>query len=297
MNTPSPIVRHGDTTTFVVKVNGKPLDTTTQVVSIDTWVGVSRIPRARLVIFDGSAAEQDFPLSNSKTFLPGNKVDISAGYSGRVTPIFSGVIVKQGIEISQSESSRLVVHLADQAIKMTLERHNAIYQNITDSDLIGKLIDASGLAKKVTPTSVTHATIIQHDSTDWDLMVARAELHGFVVTVDAATVTVGLPDTQQSPTLLVQYGNSILDFKAERDAEMSKIRGHVRFQGSALAQTGKTIQLAGVGDRYNGSVYISGVHHEISNGQWFTTVDFGLAWPGFSAEGGSGGEVIGVKIS
>jgi uncharacterized protein involved in type VI secretion and phage assembly len=64
-------------------------------------------------------------------------------------------------------------------------------------------------------------------------------------------------------------------------SKLSKIRGQVTFQGSALAKTGSMIQLAGLGDRFNGPAYISGVEHRIGDGLWTTTVTFGLAWPWF----------------
>jgi Rhs element Vgr protein len=359
MSAPSPAILRGATLKFTIKVAGKALTSTTQVVSIDTWVSVNRIPRARIVLYDGSASKKNFPASNLKTFLPGNKIEIAAGYDSKVTPIFSGVIVKQGITINQTESSRLVVDATDQAVQMTLERKSAVFPKITDSDLIGKLISANGLAKSVTATTTTYEDIVQYYCTDWDLMLTRAELNGFVATVDAGKVTVGPPNTQQSPVLLVEYGTSILDLDAEMDAatqyaqsaiksyswdesvqqvinsgpgtvsvteqgnvssaelakvfnvssfplqtgamidknaleawssaellksKMSKIRGEVRFQGSALAQTGKTIQLAGLGDRFNGTAFISGVHHELTGGRWLTTVSLGLAWPWFTVE-------------
>jgi uncharacterized protein involved in type VI secretion and phage assembly len=69
----------------------------------------------------------------------------------------------------------------------------------------------------------------------------------------------------------------------------------VRFQGSSLVKTGKTIELSGLGDRFNGTAFISGVHHNIHNGVWMTTVNFGLSaqWfaanaPHLSAPGASG---------
>ncbi len=59
-------------------------------------------------------------------------------------------------------------------------------------------------------------------------------------------------------------------------AELSKIRGRMKFQGSAKTKVGGTIELAGVGDRYNGKVFVGGLEHEIIDGNWFTEVDFGL---------------------
>lgn len=359
MTAPSPALQDSSLLSFTVKVEGAAIPSTIQVASIDTWSAVNKVPKARLVIFDGSPATQDFELSNLKTFLPGNKLEIAAGYDNKVASIFRGVIVKQGIEIDQTQGSKLVVEVTDEAIKMTLERKNAVYEKIKDSDLIGKLISANGLAKSVATTNTVQEEVVQFYASDWDLMLTRAEMNGFVVMVEGGKVTVKEPDTQQSPALRVQYGESILDFQAEMNAatqyapaaiksyawdtatqkltesgpaqvrvkeqgnvtsdqlaqvfkvkkftqqtgapiektsvqdwssaellksKLSKIRGYVSFQGSALAATGKTIELAGLGDRFNGTAFISGVHHHIANGRWTTEADFGLSPRWFAAE-------------
>lgn len=359
MTPPSPLAGDPSLVTFTVKVEGKAVPGTVRVVSIDTWTAVNKVPKARLVMFDGSAAASDFPLSAEKTFLPGQKVTVAAGYNSKETPIFQGVIVKQGIEINRTEGSKLVVDLTDEAIKMTLERKNALFEKIKDGDLIGKLIAANGLAKDVAATSTVHEQVLQYYASDWDLMLTRAEVNGLVVIADGGKVTVKAPDTKQTPVLLVKYGDSILDLGAEMDAatqfapsaiqsatwdvatqkliesgpgsvsvgelgnvssaelakvfgvkkfnqqtggpieksslqdwssaellksKLSKIRGFVTFQGSALARTGKTIELAGLGPRFNGTAWISGVRHSITDGIWLTTADFGLSAQWFAGE-------------
>lgn len=60
-------------------------------------------------------------------------------------------------------------------------------------------------------------------------------------------------------------------------AGLARVRGRVRFQGSALAQVGALIEVVGVGSRFSGPVLATGVRHEIVDGNWFTEVDFGLA--------------------
>ena len=67
-------------------------------------------------------------------------------------------------------------------------------------------------------------------------------------------------------------------------ARLAKICGSVRFQGSALAQIGKMIELAGVGPRFTGNAYVTGVDHMISNNRWLTSVEFGLPAGRFVAE-------------
>lgn len=57
---------------------------------------------------------------------------------------------------------------------------------------------------------------------------------------------------------------------------LARIRGHVSFQGSALAKPGVLIELAAVGERFNGNAFISAVHHEIRDGNWTTRTEFGM---------------------
>jgi len=59
-------------------------------------------------------------------------------------------------------------------------------------------------------------------------------------------------------------------------AGLARIRGRMRFQGSAKAKVGTLIDLAGVGARFNGSVFVGGLEHEIEDGNWTTEVEFGL---------------------
>ncbi|ACE85011.1 type VI secretion system tip protein VgrG [Cellvibrio japonicus] len=63
---------------------------------------------------------------------------------------------------------------------------------------------------------------------------------------------------------------------------LARIRGHVSFQGSALAKPAALLELAGVGARFNGTVFISGVEHSVADGNWITRVDFGMAPQWFS---------------
>ncbi len=60
-------------------------------------------------------------------------------------------------------------------------------------------------------------------------------------------------------------------------SSLARVRGRIKFQGSALALVGGLIELAGVGERFSGTVYATAVHHEIADGNWFTDAEFGLS--------------------
>ncbi|GAA4316856.1 hypothetical protein GCM10023149_14130 [Mucilaginibacter gynuensis] len=55
---------------------------------------------------------------------------------------------------------------------------------------------------------------------------------------------------------------------------LSKNVGRVRVQGNAAIKPGTLITLAGVGDRFNGDVFVSGIVH-VFDGTWLTDVQFG----------------------
>jgi uncharacterized protein involved in type VI secretion and phage assembly len=56
--------------------------------------------------------------------------------------------------------------------------------------------------------------------------------------------------------------------------QLSKAVGRVRIEGSALVKPGVMITLDGVGDRFNGDVFVTGVLHTF-DGNWLTDIQFG----------------------
>ena len=63
-------------------------------------------------------------------------------------------------------------------------------------------------------------------------------------------------------------------------SELAKIRGTVRFQGNAGLLPAQLLEISGLGDRFDGNAFVSGVVHEFSEGRWTTVATVGLdpAW-------------------
>jgi len=59
-------------------------------------------------------------------------------------------------------------------------------------------------------------------------------------------------------------------------SRLAKIRGRVRIEGYPDIKPGQLIKLEGVGDRFTGELFISGVSHKIQSGLWSTNLQFGL---------------------
>ncbi|MUG97762.1 type VI secretion system tip protein VgrG [Scytonema sp. UIC 10036] len=84
-------------------------------------------------------------------------------------------------------------------------------------------------------------------------------------------------------TLELRHGGFVSqpELKAWADAQMlksrlAKIQGRVKTKGYPDAKPDVLVELKGVGDRFNGLAYVSGVRHEMVGGAWFTHMQLGL---------------------
>lgn len=346
----SPLLDSDGVVSFIVLSSGSAIPSTMEIVSIEIESAINRINTATIILNDGDMPTGAFPVSDKETFKPGSEISIQLGYDQAVATVFSGIVIRHSVRISGKNEARLVVECKDKAIAMTVARKNAHYENIKDSDIFSQLIGSySGLSADVTATTITHKELVQYYCSDWDFMLARAEMNGQLVTLDAGKVSVKAPQTSSAAVLTVTYGTDLIDFRAELDARaqlsnvtasgwdlashamvqgqatpqtlneqgnitsatlasvlnvadyplqtsvpldssalsewakaqqiksgLSRIRGHVSFQGSALAKPNGLLEVAGVGTRFAGSVFISKVQHSVADGDWTTRVEFGL---------------------
>ena len=352
----SPISDKSIYVSFSIKVGGKEIDDTYQVKEIEISKSVNRIPKVEFLIYDGSASQSDFEISNTDTFVPGKEIEISAGYESGSNTLFKGIITKHELQLRGGKSF-LAVECRDKALKMTTSRKNAFFVEMKDSDILTKLIDDSGLEKDVDATAYTHKEVVQYYVSDWDFMLIRAEVNGLLVYVSDGKVSLKKPDFSAAADLKLTYGIDLIDFNAVMNSEeqLKKVscyswdyanqevtdeesstatspgQGNItpkklsdvvatdeyrlqssgqvskeelkswadsrlmrsalaayqcrfKFQGSEKAVVGSMIEIAGMGDRFNGVAFISSVRHMIKEGDWITEVQTGMGADFFSEE-------------
>lgn len=57
---------------------------------------------------------------------------------------------------------------------------------------------------------------------------------------------------------------------------LAKIRGHVKIDGTAAVSPGQIIELNGVGERFEGKLFVTAVRQQYENGNWQTSIQFGV---------------------
>lgn len=325
------------------------MDDVPSLISVTVRRAVNKVPSATLTFSDGDMPRRRFPLSDSAKLKPGAEVTVKVGYGDDETAIFSGIVVKHGLTITGANEARLVVECRDKAIRMTVGRRNARYEDQTDGDIMRAQVARHGLSARVSGARLAHAQLVQHYCTDWDFLLARAEANGCLVVVTDGEVAVAEPVAAGPAVLKVTYGEDLIEFEAELDARhqyaevqarawdaktqavlegasagparldrqgnlqsgelaqvlavgpvnlqtgaalprpalddwakaqqvksgLSRVRGRMRFVGTARAAPGTLVDLAGVGDRFNGLVLTTGVSHRVERGEWSTEVEFG----------------------
>lgn len=110
--------------------------------------------------------------------------------------------------------------------------------------------DASGVPGWAEPGNITGATLAQ------TIDLPNYELHhsGY------------LPEAELQSWVNGQMLRSI----------MAKIRGRAKCTGFAGVKPGDIVAVTGVGQRFNGNVFVTAVRHDFGNGIWDTHIQFGL---------------------
>ncbi|MGJ8744935.1 type VI secretion system tip protein VgrG [Polaribacter sp.] len=134
-------------------------------------------------------------------------------------------------------------------------------------------IDARHQVKKVSSYAWNHS--------DQELLEIEAKnpsvsLNGNISVSDLEEI-IGLENLE------LKHGGAVTDEELQEWADakwlfqqLAKVRGRVKFQGIPAVKPNTILKLEGVGDRFNGKVYVTGVVHEIFDGNWTVSAQFGL---------------------
>lgn len=232
---------------FEVKIGGKVLPKEVVVMKIHVKSEVNKISKASISLLGGNSYESIFPESELADFEPGKEIVISLGYSEKNTQVFSGIIVKHRLAVSEgylsfASRSLVVLEASDKAVKMTVEKKSDLYEKKKDSDVINSIISAAGLTKKVTATTLQHDFISRHNCTDWEFILHRAAANGMVVFNSANTITVEAPKVSSSEVATIIYGKDIYSFHAElnsvRQLQQIESSTYDLFEEKELLQNG-----------------------------------------------------------
>lgn len=199
-------------TTVTIKSNGKVMSQDFEILSIDVSKEFNKVPRAELKLIDGDVSKSEFHILDGDFFELGKQIEIALKYEGEPNSeerVFSGIVTQQGLSLDRMGTT-LMVDLADEAVKMTRGRSNAIFANKKDSEIITSLVAKHGLtAGSIAATKLAHAQMVQYYSSDWDFVMARAEANGHLLLSDDGEVSTVEPEVG-TPFLDLELGRDVI---------------------------------------------------------------------------------------
>ncbi len=217
-NTLIPTPAASDLPSFKILIDGAEINQEYQVAAVDVSKMYNKISFAKIKLCDGNTAEQDFKISSSDDFKPGNKIEIQAGYHQTLATIFKGIIIKHSIKSNKNKTSSLNIEAKDESIKLTIGRKCNYFYDSSDTDIIEEILGNYSLQSEVESTGVTHKEMVQHYASDWDFILSRAEMNGMLVFTDNGKLIIKKPDTSASPLFTANYGANLMEIEAEMDA-------------------------------------------------------------------------------
>lgn len=248
----SELIASGGLVTYEVKIEGNKIPDKYGVVSIQIEKYVNRISGAIIVINEITGADTQFEVSSSDNFIPGKAIVIDAGYNTKNKTIFKGIVIKQSLKIDANLGPILEVECKDAAIQMTVGRKNASYAKGADSDAITKVIgNYGGLTSNVASTTPSIPLLQQYYCSDWDFVLARAEVNGMLVSTINGKVSVFKPDANTESVLKLAYGNNLLSFSADLNSitQLGSVKASAWDPKTQKLITGEaSSDLAGPGD-------------------------------------------------
>ncbi|GGH69139.1 Rhs element Vgr protein [Filimonas zeae] len=206
---------------YTITVNGKAIDDSLEISFIKVAHEVNKISYAEVILSGPAAADgSSISFSDSDTFTPGNAIVISAAYGDdQQTALFTGVIVKHGLDMNPDSTINLKLLCKHAAVSMTFGRKEQLFGQQTDSDIITAICGTYGLSVTVTSTSFKNEMFFQKLATDWDVVLSRAEFNGMLIFLDGDSPVIKAPDFSGSPVLAVAPGGGLLNFQSELNAE------------------------------------------------------------------------------
>jgi phage protein D len=130
----SPFTEQSDLVSFEIFSNGKPINDTIQVLSIEVQLKSNGIDKSIITILDGNVFKGTFDVLDSNTFEIGANIEVKLGYHARNDSVFKGIVTEQKIIINEEYGSALQVccmHHDDQ--------RNALQAQISDIPKIAEL--------------------------------------------------------------------------------------------------------------------------------------------------------------
>lgn len=156
----------------------------------------------------------------SSPFVMGASVEIKLSDHGAqsrdVGLTMKGEVTAVELQADEDTTAILTIRGYDKSHRLNRGTKTATFVNMTDSDIIKKLINEAGLSPNVEATSTVHEHVFQDNQTNLAFIHERAQRNGFEIRVDGDTIYCEKPTSTGEVEL--SWGTTLRSFNARVSA-------------------------------------------------------------------------------
>lgn len=210
---------------FDIIINGNTLGSSYRICKIFTKKELNKISRSFIEIYGGDSDKNEFKEIEDSIFDTGNEVIIKMGYDQSNVKVFEGIIESCSVNLhsgyqSNPEKSVLKIECVDKAIKLSNSFTNEIFEQMTDSEIIKKIVSSvSGLSTKIVDLEQEHEFFSKYNSNDWDFILERASSNGMVVINSNNNLSFINPSYEKKSELTISNSGYTYSFQAKQKSE------------------------------------------------------------------------------
>lgn len=200
---------------FEVEISGSPLPkkAIADLISITVLEDVDAMSMVTIVLPAWDADKVMAKWIDEELFREGNPVQIKMGYRNQKYPVFSGEITGLEPDFPEARPPMLTVRGYDRRHRLMRHRKTKSFTNVKDSDIATKLAREAGLQAQTEDSRVMLPYVLQHNQTDFDFLLGRANRIDYEVLVDDRTLLFRPRKIDKSATLTLQRDINLLEFR------------------------------------------------------------------------------------
>lgn len=209
---------------FAVHINGSPLpnEAVADIVSINVVEDLDATSMCTLTLSGWNTAEMKVKWMDDQLFREGNPVEIEVGYQDHLQLVFSGEITGLEPDFPEARPATFTVRAYDRRHRLMRQRKTQSFTNFKDSDIAGKLAREAGLAAHVEDSKVKLPYVLQHNQTDLEFLLNRAQRIDYEVVMEDRTLLFRPRKIEKTAKLTLRRDIELLEFRP-RMTTMSQV--------------------------------------------------------------------------
>ena len=166
---------------------------------------------------------------DSDQLAPGNRIEIRAGYRGKLATLLVGEITALKANFGSDKAATVRVQGFDRLHRLRRGKRTRAFSEIKDSQIAERIAGELGLTADVQDTGIVHAYLLQNNLSDIDFLLMRARRIRYEVLIEGGTLIFREARNNLGETLALEYQKDLKWFQPRLST--AELAGEVTVRG------------------------------------------------------------------